>query len=79
MEDLLTYYYFTLPICFTCFANLTREEEKHPTGAGAIEKGLEGPKEAKAEEEKLEGSMESGDELRNLKELLETGDTRQVC
>ena len=35
-------------------------------GAGAIEKGSEGPKEAKAEEEKLERSMESGDEVNNL-------------
>ena len=64
MEDL--YYYFTLAICFTCFAHLTREEEKHLTGAGAIEKGLERPKEAKAEDEKLEGYMESGDKVRNL-------------
>ena len=29
-------------------------------GTGAIEKGSEGPKEAKAEEEKLEGSMKVG-------------------
>ena len=55
------------------------EEEKHLMGAGAIEKGSEGPKEAKVEEEKLEGSMESGDEVKNLEGLLETGDTRLVC
>ena len=39
-------------------------------GAGAIEKGSEGPKEAKAEEDKLERSMESGDEVNNLERLL---------
>ncbi|CAH3186465.1 unnamed protein product [Porites lobata] len=64
------------PICSTCFGHLTREEEKRLMGAGALEKGSEGPKEAKAEEEKLEGSMESGDEVKNLEGLLETGDTR---
>ena len=75
----LTYYYFAFAICFTCSAHLTREEETHVTGAGAIEKGLEGPREAKVEEEKLEGSMESRDEEKNLEGLMETGHTRLVC